>query len=71
MRHRPVLLACRCHACRLDQVHELLVSGRTDAARVALEEVARVICRDQATRCTRTGSAPWPSSRPPHGPDAA
>ena len=39
MRGHAVPLRCPCHGCRLDQVHELLVSGRTEAARLALEEV--------------------------------
>ncbi len=43
MRGYPVPLSCRCHACRLTQVRELLVSGRVDAARLALEEAARVM----------------------------
>jgi hypothetical protein len=71
MRGHPVPLSCHCHGCRLDQVHDLLVSGRIDAARLALEEAVRIIWRDQAMRCTRTGSIPLPPPRPPAGPEAA
>ncbi len=60
MRGYPVPLRCPCHGCRLDEVHELLVSGRVDAARLALEEAALAIWREQPERCRRTGSIPWP-----------
>jgi hypothetical protein len=68
MRGRAVPLSCHCHACRLDRVHDLLVSGRIDAARLALEEVTRL---HQAACCTRRSSIPLPSLRPPAGPEAA
>jgi hypothetical protein len=71
MRGHAVPLSCFCPACRLDQVHELLVSGRTEAARLALEAAARVIRRDQASCCTRVGSVQLPVPRPPSGPEAA
>ena len=71
MRGHAVPLRCHCHACRLDQVHELLVSGRIDAARLALEEVTRAIWCEQPERCRRTGSVPLPPPRRPSGPDAA
>jgi hypothetical protein len=71
MRGYPVPLSCHCYACRLDQVRALLVSGRTEAARLALEEVTRAIWREQPERCRRTGSVPLPVPRPPPGPEAA
>jgi hypothetical protein len=58
MRGHPVPLSCYCPACRLEQAHTLLVSGRTEAARLALEEVTRAIRRERSERCT--GSIPWP-----------
>jgi hypothetical protein len=50
-------------------VLELLRTGRIEAARLALEEAARAIRREQPGRCTRTGSIPPPRS--PAGPEAA
>jgi hypothetical protein len=60
MRGRAVPLSCHCYACRLDQVHELLVSGRIAAARLALEEAVRVVRLGRPVNCRRTGSIPWP-----------
>jgi hypothetical protein len=60
MRGHPVPLSCPCHGCRLGQVHDLLVSGRTEAARLALEEATRAIWLEHPERCGRTGSIPWP-----------
>jgi hypothetical protein len=71
MRGHPVPLSYHCHGCRIEQAHELLVSGRTESARLALEEAARAIWRDQAMRCTRRGSIALPPPRPPAGPEAA
>ncbi len=71
MRGHAVPLRCPCYGCRLDQVHELLVSGRTESARLVLEGVTRAIWREQATRCTRSGSVPLPPPLPPAGPEAA
>jgi hypothetical protein len=69
MKGYPISLSCRCRACGLDQVLELLRTGRIEAARLALEEAARAIRREQPGRCTRTGSIPPPRS--PAGPEAA
>jgi hypothetical protein len=60
MRGHAVPLSCHCYGCRLGQVHDLLVSGRTEAARLALEEAVRVIRLGRTVACTRTGSIPWP-----------
>jgi hypothetical protein len=60
---------CTCLACQLGRVLELLHTGRTDAAHVELERITMAVRREQATRCTQTGSIPLP--HPPVGPEAA
>jgi hypothetical protein len=71
MKNYPISLSCRCRACGLDQVLELLRTGRIEAARLALEEAARAIRHEPVSRCTRSGSIPLPPPRPPAGPEAA